>query len=357
MSILKNSFGFGHTADIELSLGIPVLEGYDTEVEGHLIDIEESFEDQLAINESLYTLDMLELGCKQDIKHLQESNQEHLIASRTAKFEALQESAFKDAFGRIKEMWQKMIAKLKAFFITLGAKINSMTMDNKKFASKYSHVKGEVKVEAYEYSPAKISQDSSNLAGMVSKVITGLAEGKTIAEYVKTSGVEKVKDRIKYISDEKDKLLNGFRAELTGNKGAALSGGDFGKMLFKTMREGSAVKHERTISASDALQYLAGSNALKGVNTAMKELPKILEKQLDGIMSLDKAFSDDQKELKTVAVSFVSKCTEISNALRGYCMTYLQYAKAAAKEESNLYKQVVVKLAGASVKEKEGKNK
>lgn len=357
MSILKNSFGFGHYA-AEPSLDIPVLEGYDTEVEGHLIDMEESFEDQLAINESLYTLDMIEIGCKQDIKHLQESNQEHLIAARTEKFEALQESAIKDAFGKIKEMWKKMIAKLKAFFTTLGAKINAITMDNKKFASKYAHVKGEVKVEAYEYSPEKISQASENLAAKVAKVITGLAEGKTIADYAKSAGVEKVKERIKYISNEKETLLNGFRADLAGHKGDALNGGDYGKILFKTMRQGSAVKHERTISASDALQYLAGSDALKGVKASMKELPKILEKELQGIMSLDKAFNDDQKELKTAAVSFVSKCTEISNALRGYCMTYLQYAKAAANEESNLYKQVVVKLAAGSAKNKsEGKDK
>lgn len=349
MSILKNSFGFNHNYD-EPSLDIPVLEGYDTEVEGHLLDIEESFEDQLAINESLYTLDMLELGCKQDVKHLQECNHEHLIEARVQKFEVLQESAIKDAFGKIKEMWKKMIAKLKAFFTTLAAKINAITMDNKKFANKYSYVTGEVKVEAYEYSPEKISQASENLAGKVAKVITGLAEGKTIAEYAKTAGVEKIKERITYISNEKETLLNGFRADLTGHKGAALNGGDYGKILFKTMRQGTGVKHERTISASDALQYLSGSNALKGVKGSMKQLPKILEKELQGIMSLDKAFNDDEKELKTAAVSFVSKCTEISNTLRGYCMTYLQYAKAAANEESNLYKQVIVKLAAGSKK-------
>ena len=352
MSILKNSFGFSTFNNAEPSLDIPVLEGYDTDVEGHLIDIEESFEDQLAINESLYMLDMIEIGCKQDIKHLQESNQEHLIAARTEKFEALQESAVKDAFGRIKAMWEKMIAKLKAFFTSLAAKVNAMTMDNKKFASKYSHVKGEVKVECYEYSPDKISQGAENLATKVSTVITGIAEGKTIADYVKSAGVEKVKERLKYISGEKDTLLNGFRANLTGHKGDFVSGSDYGKLLFKTMRGGTAVKQERTITASDALQYLAGSNALNGVKAAMKDLPKVLEKQLQGIVSLDKAFKDDEKELKTAAVSFLSKCTEISNTLRGFCMTYLQYAKAAAVEESNLNKQVIVKLAAGSSKKK-----
>lgn len=359
MSILKNSFGFSSSYNDEPSLDIPVLEGYDTEVEGHLIDMEESFEDQLAINESLYTLDMLEIGCKQDIKHLQESNQEHLISARTEKFEALQESAVKDAFGKIKAAWQKMIAKLKAFFTSLVAKINAMTMDNKKFASKYSHVKGEVKVECYYYSQDKISQASENLAAKVTKVISDLAEGKTIAEYAKSAGVDKVKERIKYISDEKDTILKNFRADLTGHKGDAVSGSDFGKLLFKTMRGGTAVKQERTITASDALHYLGGSDALKGAKAAIKDLPKVLEKQLQGIVTLDKAFKDDQKELKTAAVSFVSKCTEISNALRGFCMTYLQYARAAANEESNLNKQVVVKLAAGSSKKKtaEGENK
>lgn len=356
MSILKNSFGFGLTP-AEPSLDIPVLEGYDTEVEGHLIDIEESFEDQLALNESLFNLDMIEIGCKQDIKYLQESDQEHLISARTEKFEAVQESAIKDAFAKIKEMWKKMIAKLKAFLTSIGAKINAITMDNKKFASKYSYVTGEVKVECYEYSPAVISQGSENLSAKVAKVISGLAEGKTIAEYVKSSGVEKVKDRMKYISDEKDKLLNGFRADLVGYKGSYISGSDYGKMLFKAMREGSSVKRERTISASDALQYLGGSTALKGIKTSMKELPKVLEKELQGITNLDNAFKEDQKELKTAAVSFVSKCTEISNVLRGYCMTYLQYAKAAANEEANLNKQVVAKLAAGSLKNKADKDK
>ena len=359
MSILRNSFGFGTAQrNAEPSLDIPVLEGYDTELEGHLIDMEESFEDQLAINESLYTLDMLEIGCKQDIKYLQESNQEHLIEARTKKFEVLQESAVKDAFARIKAMWQKMIAKLKAFFTTLSAKVGAITMDNKKFASKYSYVKGEVKVECYNYSPDKISETTGNLAGKVAKVITGLAEGKTIADYVKSAGVEKVKERQKYISDEKDTLLNGFRANLTGHKGDFVSGGDYGKLLFKAMRGGTGVKQERTITASDALQYLSATNALDGIKKSMKELPKVLEKELSGIMSLDKAFKDDEKELKTAAVSFVSTCTEISNTLRGFCMTYLQYAKAAANEEANLNKQVIVKLAaGSSKKTPDGKTK
>jgi hypothetical protein len=345
MSIFSN---YKKVENNEPEIEAPVYEGYDCEFNGDLIMIQEGFEDQLAIIESLYNIDMAELEYKKEVKGLTEAAE---IEAKTTEFESALEGMIGNTWEKIKAFFTTMWGKMKAFFKTAVSYIDDFVKSNKDFVTKYeSQIKdGAAKnpdftYVMYKYNDAAIKGDNSY--NFLEKAQDALKE--FLPANVSTETSEDLNKKIGDLIDKKEDTMNKLRGTYVGESN--LNSSEYEKALFNHFRKGE--KGPKKININEVISVLKSGNGASFASGAAKFVDKLF---IDEIIKINTwAASSDSAKKGSEDKDLNKKFTALANLAHKYASAFsearsiaLQYFRAwkqALTERDTAYRSICVKI-------------
>ena len=362
-------FGRNNTGS---TLTAPVYEGYSHEYNGDLLAIQEGFEDQLAIIESIHALDMEEIEMKKDVRALEESGADaDAISSRIEKFEAVAEGMAGDVWSRIKNFFTKMWGKLKAFFASIVRFFDGLFKSGKDFVTKYEKELIKLNLNGYKAKMYKYSHlDEEPKAKAALFTARNYLVNKSVSPMRAVSpgkSGKDMQDEIDAIEQGKEDILNGLRGEFVG--GGNLDKSEYSKELFGYFRSGAKSetdKDEVSISIKDIISTLKDDKVVKAAEAAVTDCNKVFEDQIKEIdkveAAIGKAATDDKgketstekygstpykpgtaKNISGEAISYVQKCSSMFSEAKNIALDFFRAWKEAITERNSEYKSVAVK--------------
>jgi hypothetical protein len=226
----------------------PVYEGYGVEVNGDILAIQESWEDQLAVIEALHSLDMEELSLRGDVKTLQESSaSETEIDARYEQYQTVTESMVKDAWEKIKEFFAKLWGKIKAFFKSVVRVFDGIFRSAESFVKKYKSDLKKLNLRDYKYKMFNYTHIDDDL-GSLEEVKTMADELYAEATKASVSGYTEVAlsnldAKMTKMRENKEDMLDEIRGDVV-DKGS-LSVEQFAHELFAMFRGGAKSKEDK----------------------------------------------------------------------------------------------------------------
>jgi hypothetical protein len=240
---------FGRSQTVTAStVTAPVYEGYGVEVNGDILAIQESWEDQIAVIEALHSLDMEELALRSDVKTLQESSSSQSeIDARFERYETVTESMVGDAWTKIKEFFAKLWGKIKAFFKSVVRVFDGIFRSAESFVKKYKSDLKKLNLRDYKYKMFNYTHIDDDL-GSLEEVKTMADELYAEATKASVSGYTEVAltnldAKINKMRENKEDMLDVIRGEMV-EKGS-LSPEQYAHELFAMFRGGAKSKEDR----------------------------------------------------------------------------------------------------------------
>jgi len=351
---------------------IPVYEGYDQEVNGDIIALQESLEDQMAIIEAIHTLDMEEIALRSDVKVMEASgSSEAEIASRYQDYSVVTESMVKNAWDKIKKFFAKLWGKIKAFFKSAVQMFDSLWMSSKKFIEKYE---GELKrrdltgfkykmfvyknIDGAKFMDMKVPQEANKLletAKVIAESREQMSPGAAGAEgATKGQRNQRLYDEVAKLKEQKEEMLDAYRRQCVEGLGAgsgSLSASQFDKVLYAGFRNGAYGKDamkEEPVTISQIIEDIksAGDGKAKAEafsKTVDEEFSRII-KEMEQLESKSKESGVEKKD------GYDAKHNEkVISAAQGYASLFSGYKdihltvfrawKTAFAERNTAYKQ------------------
>ncbi len=269
---------FGRTSTGIVS--VPVYESYSHEVNGHIIAMQESFDDHLAIIESLHALDMQEYELRHDLQHLSESQAEACIEQ----FEVVRENMVKDAWKKIKEMLSKLWGKIKSFYESVKRFFVGLFASGKKFVEKYEKQLLKLDLSGYKYTMFNYTisnQKVNNAQNVIDELIGNTAS--TINNYDNIGG-DKVIEEIK---EQLEKNLQVARAEIV-NASGNFESDEFRDLLFRHFRDGAKDPEEISVDIKNIIKVLKDSTYLSSIESSKNTSDKWFSNALKDIGKFEK---------------------------------------------------------------------
>lgn len=258
--------------DSHVLSGLPALEGYDQEVNGDILAIEESFDDHLALIESLHAIDMEEIGFRSDVQKLTEATE---IESRTADYEAVTESLLGDAWSKIKAFFVKLYQKIKGFLQSIVRQFDALTKSGKDFAKKYSEPLNKLNLSGFTVSGYKFTSlddiDFSKLTTTVTTKLNGFVG--ELESAANGADVEKVQSDLADLKAKRTETLDQLRGLLLDK--SSLSPEQFSKEIFAKFHggaQGKAEKIEQAVDIKAVLQTLSSELSKKQIGKFQKSI-------------------------------------------------------------------------------------
>lgn len=273
------------------------------------------------------------------LSDMQESAMVHEGAS-IEEIEALQEGAISNFFNRLKEMFKKLGAKIKAIFRSFMAKFDSIFMkSNKKFVDKYK-------------------KDATD------KNLTGLK-----MDYEKPNGkdfiVPGAKSDIYIVGTAEDNFDEDVYKRLTYKKvvGFETTDSEFADDFHKYHYAESAEVEVKSI-IKEVIDTLEGRDDmiknLKKANTGLENLISDIIKKIDAAQSKLQSASDDKA--KDMDVSYIrGNVDKLGNAKSGEVKAFTsdrdldRKAKtenlSTMSKRAKIYQDIITKVTAASMKE------
>jgi len=332
------------------NLTAPVFEGYSCENNGDLLAIQEGFEDQLAIIESIHALDMEELSLKRDLKILTESS---AVEARMAEFEAVAEGMVKDVWAKIKTFLEKMWGKIKQFFASVVRFFDGMFKSGKEFATKYEKQLRKLNLSGYEYKMFKYTNLDGDKASTLLEVAEKEIEKKFAVPEPAGSKIEDLDKFIDRIDEERSDFFDSLRGTYATGSGS-LDNEEFKEALFAHFRDGATDDNDKEdvkINIGEIINVLKTNKDLKNAEDAIKDCDKIFEKKIKKVgeweKASDKAVGDKTKSehVRNVAARMVQvaqKEASLFSEAKTIALDWFRAWKEAVTERNNTYKAVCV---------------
>jgi len=331
---------------------IPSYSGYDCLVNGDLLAIQEGYEDQLAIIESIHEMDIEEINMESDVKTLRESGADEVkIQTRINEFESVVESAMGGVWENIKAFFSKMWGKLQQFFASVIRFFDGLFKSGKDFATKYEKELRRLSLSGYKHKMFNYSELDGN---------NHVSNGITVAmEIVNQTGALKnfssdteAKKCLEDMEENKEETINKVRGAFVG--GGSKDSDDFKKGLFSHFRSGAkdsedieeqsvnigtiinaliSDKYAKMAKDSESAAEKSFTTIIKTVNDREKEFGKSVD---------DKNKSDDKRKLASVQISIMQKYSSLFSEAKTIALEYFSAWKQAITERESVYKQVCV---------------
>lgn len=354
----------------------PVFEGYSVETDGDLRLMEESYEDQLAIIESIHALDLEDIAATSDINRLKAegAGDEEIEARLESYFNTVvTEGMVNTAWERIKKFFKDMWGKLKAFYASVIRFFDGVFKSGSDFAKKYDkqlrgvNLKG-YEVKMFEYSDAldnfNISADPKKASKEFFDTIVGVANSQS------DSQIASLKTTVARIKDRKDEEIAKYRGAVAKGSGS-LSAEQFRNAMYEHFRHSGARSPEdkKMVKVEDIGHYIdtLKSNEAKGkieevsrnTDTEFNELIQKISQMESKVRSLeiDKDTKKYKHEFKNGDTSHEAKYSKdarevVLGALQAYSNLYASYKdvwveafrlwRVAWVERDSTYKQVCI---------------
>lgn len=297
---------FSNFNNIETEIEVPVLEGYGPEQNGEMRIIRESFEDQLEVIKAFHALDMAEIAGNKAV--MEGASQEEV--------DIVMEGMVANAWTRIKEFFQKLLAKVKSYFEALVRMFDAMTKSTKDFVTKYESKLKVLKLEGFEYAVVEYNTsklDSTSVASAFNEVVS----------YV--DGL----DGDAYRSDDKEKMHETINGKLVGK--GPLDNEEYSNALYAYFRNGVDSPEdnveERKISISSIINEMKTTKAADNAGKAKKEAMKIFS---DKVREIEKLERNEAKK-KTNSAEAIDKQSKALKEYQGKLSLYNEANTAALK--------------------------
>ena len=307
------------------SYNIPVVEGYGVEVNGDILAIQESYDDQLAIIEAMYEIDMTE------IEYRSQGQENSALCESTIKDKA------KNAWEKIKAFFKKLWAKLKAFFESMKRFVNGLFMSGYKFAQKYKSQLEKLKLsgfkyEMFEYTNLDEEIDLNNIDNANEYV-------KKMVDRIKQSSIEESKKVITELRDMKDEHLNETRGFMLGK--SPLTSEEYKEELYKYFHGGKTVKTMQSVNINEVIKALLNKSQIKSVENLTKKIDNDLK---DGLKKIDelKNASDKDKQKESLYLEFANILSPMFRNFTDVQLEMIRAWKDALVERNNVYKKVCI---------------
>jgi len=276
---------FGKNPATAAQISAPVFEGYGIEVNGDLLALQESYEDQLSIIRSIHAMDMEELKARTDVRQLQESGaSEEAIAERMNEYEATTESMVKTVWEKVKEFFRNLWGKLRAFFDSVVRYFDAAFRSGEEFAKKYEADLKKLNLDGYEYKMYEYTHlddevDEKEIKANADQLLQIAVDAATAAGSASAS--ETLRQALEDRKDKKEERLEEFRGALVG--GGSLTAQQFKEKLFAYFRGGATDEKDKKNVKVDINAIIAVLKDVKAKGRVDK-LMKKTDEELSGIL-------------------------------------------------------------------------
>lgn len=260
------------------NIEVPTLEGYNAST-GFAAAMLEAAQDDLKFFDMIIARDF------------QEAEMNASGYTNEASLEVVTEGAIADAFGRIIEFFKKLIAKVKAIFASVMAKINGVIMtDNKKLVEKYKKQVLQKNLKDMKYKWAKETGHDLDTDGISTMCNDWFAE----------IGKLKSKDEIEKWVDKNDDIDEKLYGKAAGT--STCTAGEFAKEAHDYVFE--SVEDEDTGAESKKTEVMGFlMNAKKDTSTLEKSFKTSEDKIKTIIKNLDKRRTEVIKKIPSETIS------------------------------------------------------
>lgn len=339
----------------------PVYEGYGVDVNGDILAITESFDDQLEIVKALHAIDMEELAMRSDVRQLRESGADiYAIKERQQQYEAVTEGMVKNAYQKIKEFFSKLWGKIKAFFASVVRYFDGLFKSSQDFAKKYEQQLKKLDLHGFKYKMHKYT----NLDGLKLEV----ADRKEVIESLfgvlksvngSEKGLEKLRDIIEELRENKEKMVADLRGQFI--KKGPLTQDEFAEALYAYFRNGATSDddmEEQPVEIEKIIAVLKDTKAKKEVEDFAKKNDEEFSKILKDINEIERKLatakekdgrytvkhSDNEARVPSKASSLVLELLRLSassvSTQKDIEMQFFRAWRTAYAERDAVYKRV-----------------
>lgn len=273
----------------------------------------------------------------------------------------LQEGVVSGFFKKMKELFNKMLAKIREFFSNVKLYFSKLTKDDN-FLKQYKDELGKVttsgfEYEGYNYTLDAIKLDSINADAAV-KLLDDKGIGKTPEEVVnkaksiaksdkKDAEMASLKEFASKQNEEKEKVLNKVRSSICGEEKAS----EFKSAVFKKLRGGKDSKEKISVNVNDIIKTIElKDRTLVDIDAARKAAENNIISSLkfvDNCISKLNSVENSDEAVKSAATRLSQILNVIAGLRKSICdivNSTAGYKVSAAKENCSQARDIARKL-------------
>lgn len=302
-----------------------VEEDYSIENNGHLLAIQEAFEDISAINVSF--ADMNARCVDAYLEGAEAGGVEGgEVALEAFATDVVMEGFVKETKERIIKALKALKEKIMAFFRSARAYFDALVKNAKDFAEKYEdQLKGkdvsDIKVDMFEYTLDKVK------VGDVFKLANDALTSKQALEATMGEGLAVMK-----------KLESEVMSKICGT--SVTSKEAYRKAIYRKLRNGKAVKSPMGINIEKMIGELKAGEEID----ECKEASSACESSFDDLISNVESARDDEKSSNTDAAKGLKRRQQALVASKDIALTAFDCYKSAVSERNSTYKSCLSKV-------------
>lgn len=332
--------GAGANADAEI-----VAENYSIENDGHLLAVQEAYEDLSDVMEAMADTNAAAVDA-----YVEGRNN----GTPEAAMESFNATVMEGFLGNMKDklvnILKKMWAKVKAFFKSALQYFNALWMSGKKFAEKYEdeikdaagELDGKLKIKMYKYDDSKLP-DVKNVYSVTCDIFAAELDDIVVGS----------DDKARKSSEAKKKAIEKVAAKFGGS--GAKTADQMLKNIRKAVHSGKENPESVTITSSDVdemLKVLTSDDLIDDCENAAKDADDNFKEKIDGLEQMRDDIKDDKNNSKDdVAIAKVSVSSFI--AAKDVAMKIFSVYKSLVSEREAAYKSALSKVLHYSPKKKD----
>jgi len=339
-------FNFNNDYEMEA----PVFEGYTDENYGDIRALEESYEDYIAVIESIYKMDVAEINYIKKLNAVNENfeladeEKESIINDIEDEYNEVTEAAAKNVFTRIIDFLKNLWGKIKSFLEDVIRTFLSMFKSGKDFAEKYEKELLKKNLKGFKYDMHLYSNlDDSSIGDNIFK----LADDTISREFSDiTEDDEKLNKLIEDMKKTRDKVVSDIRGKYVGR--GPLEASEFNSALYSYFRSGALNTkdlEEVNVNIKKIISVLKDDSMVKNVKKALNSCNKSFDRKIKEINRTEKTFKnldkdDNRKKTASLVIAALNKEISIFNETRSIALTFFRAWRNALHERERVYKSV-----------------
>ena len=281
------------------------------------------------------------------------------VALEGSQYEAVAEAAIKNALTKVKEFFQKLWAKVKAFFANVRRYFDAIFMSGKDFVKKYQKIIDKIDLEDFSYTMytyndgaidnfyskyPDIDKAAEDCLDTFATVVVDFAkdsEGKDLGP--KDEAFEKSIAEIKKATED-DAVAKEFYG--------VSSADDLDEFLFKKYRK-DVDKEERDLKESDISAFakvLTDSKAIANLDKCQAQSDKMYAKAIKMMTDAEKKADKAKGGLATQVSRMASACASHISKCQTFANKDINAWKSAVKSRDAEYKAAINAAMSASKK-------
>lgn len=313
-----------------------VAEDYSIEVDGHLLAIQEAFEDISAINENFADMNAQCVDAYANGAADGKGVEGGTVALEAFLGDPVMEGFLKDTKNAIVKALKAMKDKIMAFFHSAMKYFDALVKNAKSFAEKYEDELKDKDLAGFKYDMFEYTLEKVKLGNVFKLANAELGKKAAVAASTEENGVKKTETAV--------------MSKLCGTSVSSMDA--FRKAIYRLLRNGKAVKMPISPNIGTIISELKSGDELADCKEAQSECESQFNeiiKDIEDARDDTETGSDSSKVLKRRQSAFVSA--------KNISMSAFGEFKHAVVERNGAYKSCLSKALHHSSKDKKSEEK